>query len=521
MKINKITQLVFCTLSLIAFPVQGISINDAGNLGAGYNSLSRASSEQIIKLQATSGDTIEFMTQNGSTVNELDAQRLDLPYLVLYRNGELTPSTERTLSVSLTGVEIPSPGVTVTLQIETQHGDPDLGGGDENRITVWRDTQWLANTSTTGKNLANMDFVYTFDARINSGIESIPTPTDYFRYEITVIDQNHTFIDPLYTFRRDYAFLMENQWVTQLPEVQEEAEDAAPDEIIIYYCDMFPFQGKLFDKSTWLRREAVHDYVGTDLLPAMAEAFLIQTNEWGFTWHEAWYSFRPGEDAERLSVALTDGRTWYHSRALLVGHAGISINVKAGQHYGRVDYASLTDKLMSVFQHELFHNLQRDIFLHYGGEGDLAGNEGAWEFFTEGTAVLASTIGQADMQLTQATQARDYMFKIKNFQLEGFDRGYTEMDAHQAALYWRFLYEQCGGMKDAVEDPGAGMGIIGRALNVLYSNEIVDIYTSSDLISELPAVMDRALKSSSCPFTTYEESLVHFGNAIQALLLES
>jgi len=521
MKVNKIAQIVVYTLSLITFPVQGISINDAIKLGAGYDFLSGASSEPNVKLQATSGDSIEFMTQSGSTVNETHAQMLDLPHLVLYRNGELTSSEERSLSVVMSGITVPPPGVTVTLQIETQHGDPDLGGGDENRITVWRDSHWLANTSTTEQMNTNMNFVYTFDAHIISGFESIPTPTDYFRYEITVIDQNHPLNDPLYAFSRDYAFLMENQWVAPLPEVQEEAKDAAPDEIIIYYCDMFPFQRKLFDKSTWLRREAVHDYVRTDLLPAMAEAFLMQTNEWGFTWHEAWNSYRPGEDAERLSVALTDGRTWYHSRALLVGHAGISINVKAGQHYGRTDFTSLTDKLMSVFQHELFHNLQRDIFLQYGGEGDLAGYEGAWEFFTEGTAVLASTIGQADMQLTQATQARDYIFRINNFRVEDFGTGYTEMDAHHAALYWRFLYEQCGGIKDDIEDPGAGMGIIRRALNVLYSKEIVDIYTSSDLIAELPAVMDRALDSSSCPFTTYEESLVHFGITILALQLES
>jgi hypothetical protein len=91
------------------------------------------------------------------------------------------------------------------------------------------------------------------------------------------------------------------------------------------------------------------------------------------------------------------------------------------------------------------------------------------------------------------------------------------MKPHHAALYWRFLYERCGGMKAGLEDPAAGMGIIRRALNVLYSKEIVDIHTSSDLVSELPAVMDQALAGSACPFETYEESLAAFTQAVYDL----
>ena len=49
------------------------------------------------------------------------------------------------------------------------------------------------------------------------------------------------------------------------------------------------------------------------------------------------------------------------------------LKVKAGQYLTRANYDNLTDKLMSVFQHELFHNLQRNIELHNGGNGDLDG----------------------------------------------------------------------------------------------------------------------------------------------------
>ena len=506
-------------LLLLALTIRNIS----ANAGAGQfvDASPQTLSDPQVRLQAASGMTIAFKTQNGKTVDGIPAQTLELPHLVLYRNGELTPPEEHTLSMTVSGIEVPPPGVTVTLQIETQHGDPDQGGGKGNRITVWQELQWLPNTSTITQTSVTASFEYKFGERIISDSESIPTPTDYFRYEIIVVDRGHPFSSPLYTVSQDYAFLMENQWIAPLPEVLEETEGAAPDEIIVYYSDMFPFQKKMHDKSTWLRREAVQDYVGTELVPAMLEAFRIQTNEWGFAWNQAWTSFRPGEDAKRISVALTDGRTWFHSRAKLIGHAGISITVKAGQHYGRADYDTLTDKLMSVFQHELFHNLQRNIEQHNGGNGVLDGMEGAWQFFSEGTAVLASTVGQADMQLTKATASRDYMFKIDNFLVEDINKSYGEMNPFHAALYWRFLYEQCGGMKNGVEDPTAGMRVIKRALNVLYSKEKVDINTSSDLIAGMPAVMDRALEGSDCPFKTYEESLVDFADAINALRLGS
>ncbi len=94
--------------------------------------------------------------------------------------------------------------------------------------------------------------------------------------------------------------------------------------------------------------------------------------------------------------------------------------------------------------------------------------------------------------------------------------------ALNAALYWRFLYEQCGGMQDGREDPSAGMAVVRRTLSTLYSKEVVDIASSTDLLVGLPRIMDGTLaKSSSCPFRTFEESLIHFSRAIYALTLGS
>jgi hypothetical protein len=48
----------------------------------------------------------------------------------------------------------------------------------------------------------------------------------------------------------------------------------------------------------------------------------------------------------------------------------------------------------------------------------------------------------------------------------------------------------------------------------------VDVGSSTDLVGKVPEIMDRALEGSSCPFKTYEESLIAFARAIYALQLD-
>jgi hypothetical protein len=96
---------------------------------------------------------------------------------------------------------------------------------------------------------------------------------------------------------------------------------------------------------------------------------------------------------------------------------------------------------------------------------------------------------------------------------------YEEIYPYRAALYWRFLYEQCGGMRDGVEDQAAGMAVVRRALTALYSGATVDIASSDDLVGTLPEVMDRALAGSTCPFQTHRESLMAFARALYGLHL--
>ena len=278
-----------------------------------------------------------------------------------------------------------------------------------------------------------MIFTQEFGETLAASIETIATPTDYFRYDIAVTDDNHPIANPLYTSGGDYAFLMENQWIARLPDVQEEPNGAAPDELILFYCDMFPFQKSILDPTTLsppvpsrnrdealasgqgarLAREDVPEYVHTELVPHMIKAFRAQTDDWGFPWYDAWTSYRLGQDAKRLSIALTEGQTWYHGVAPTLGNSKISMQVKGAYSA----YDTLTDGAMSTFHHELFHNLQRNISLRNGGEGNVGGAENAWQFFSEGTAVLASSVGQPLVQFAQSLGARVYMSKANTVRI--------------------------------------------------------------------------------------------------------
>jgi hypothetical protein len=475
-----------------------------------------------ITVRAASGVTIGFRTQNGEKVGGVPPETWDLPHLVLQRNGALTDPQERTVLVAVTGIEVPPAGVTVTLTIETQHGDPDTHTDSPPRIQVWRESQRIVNASRNTQADVTVILEHLFDETVLTDAGVLATPTDYYRYDLVVTDALHPATNPSYTFSRDYAFLMENQWVAPLPEVREASVGAAPDELVVYYCDMFPFRRDGDSPTTWLPRERVEGYIRAELIPALIEAYRVQTDVWGFPWYEEWTSYRAGPDAERQSVALADGETWFHDEAPRQGHAGISLNVSRVKE----EYDTLTDGLMSIFYHELFHSHQRNICQHYGGDGRVGGTKNAWDFFAEGTAVLASSVGQPGVEFSQTQGLRAYTFNARVFlgragkSAGDFNKSYEGMYPYDAVAYWRFLYEHCGGVSDRVEDPAAGMQVIRQALSVLYAGHVVDIGASTDLVEKMPAIMTQALEASSCPFRTYEESLQAFTRAIYQLRLE-
>jgi hypothetical protein len=288
---------------------------------------------------------------------------------------------------------------------------------------------------------------------------------------------------------------------------------------------MFVFQRDLDNPASRLRRGQIPRYVQKELIPAMLEAFRIQTEEWGFGWEPGWTSYRSKDAKERLSVALSDGEIWFHGEAPMRGHSGISLNVKGGANRR---YDTLTDGLLSTFHHELFHNLQRGMVQDLGGKGDVDGEEDALRFFSEGTAVLAESVAQAATEFTQTSGPRTYISHANGFigrtTFHGeLNSSYAEMTPYRAAIYWRFLYEHCGGMGSGTENAGAGMRLVRQALEGLYAKSLTHTDQSTALEHTLPVVMDQVFKGPAaepCPFQTFHQSLQRFARAIYQLRLD-
>jgi len=467
-------------------------------------------SEMSVELSTPTHKVIKF---NASEPEEMLAS--EIPHLVLNRNGILTPGYERTLEITAKNVPVFAPGIFAILTITTQHFDPDHEGRDGNRIQVWRDEQFVPYTSSTQQGV-RISFSATFDRYTKLKDGSIPTPTDYFQYQVSIVDMNGSLRQ---SYTSNNAFLMENHWRVPLPDLREFVPGAAPDHLLVYYTDMIPFQADMRDPFTQIPRQDVERYIQVELIPAMVHAIQTQSNDWGFAWYPEWRNFRRDEDSKTLSVALGEYGVWFHGEAPSLGHSMISIRVDGAAG----EYDSLTDGIMSTFHHELFHNLQRNINLHFTGNGNVAGKDEAWKMFSEGIAVLASSVGQQDVQFGQSTRARSYLMRANGFIgsdgvfTGGLNKSYEKIPYH-TAMYWRFLYEKCGGL----EDKSTGMGVIRTVLETLYNGEIVNVHASTDPTKYLPLIMDHALlQSPSCPFHNYEESLQEFAHTIYMLRLEN
>lgn len=469
-----------------------------------------------VDLSTATGNNIIFKPQEAAV--KAKSTGGEIPHLVLNRNGVPTPGFERTLQVSVGNLTVPRSGMYVQLVIETQHGDPDLDRRNNIKIRVRKETRFVPYDALTQQG-ASVRFVVTFDPITELPHKIIKTPTDYYRYRITVTD---TLGNELQTYVGDYAFLMENQWRVPLPQVLEMTPGAAPEELLVYYYDMMPFQPNLKDPDSQIPRQAVDRYIQTELIPAMVEAFRRQSNTWGFPWYEEWRNYRSDEDPKALSVALGERDIWFHGEAPELGHSMISIRVDgtAGE------YDNLTDGLMSTFHHELFHNQQHNMSLHFGSDGLVSGKEEAWKPFSEGTAVFASSVGQPTVQFEATAQLRSYLKRANAFIGSegaiggGLNQSYKDIP-YQTALYWRFLYENCGGISDTGEDPATGMQVIRHVLETLYKGEIIQINSSTDVAKAFPLILDDALQATpACVFHSYEESLIEFARAIYRLRLE-
>ncbi len=184
-----------------------------------------------ISLKAATDTTILFKAKNGQETNAPGKAGQKIPYLVLSRNGVLTPGFERTLELSLGNLQVPASGLYASLEIKTQHSDPDLGRGNENKIRVWNEKRFIAPTGDS-QSPQSIDFKVTFPQIFEYQRKAVLTPTDYYSYWVTILDAKGNI---LRATGQPYAFLLENQWRVPLPKVLEATPGAAPRELVLYY----------------------------------------------------------------------------------------------------------------------------------------------------------------------------------------------------------------------------------------------------------------------------------------------
>ncbi len=178
-------------------------------------------SSMSVELSTPTHQVIEFNTGEQTQKEQKPSQEVrEIPQLVLNRNGVLTPGYERTLEVVANNIPVFAPGIRVILTISTQHQDPDRARADGKRIQVWRDEQFIPYTSQTQQGV-RLSFSVTFDRHTILDEKPIITPTDYFRYQISVVDLNGNLRQ---SYTQDYAFLMENHWRVPLPKLLEAEE---------------------------------------------------------------------------------------------------------------------------------------------------------------------------------------------------------------------------------------------------------------------------------------------------------
>jgi hypothetical protein len=151
--------------------------------------------------------------------------------------------------------------------------------------------------------------------------------------------------------------------------------------------------------------------------------------------------------------------------------------------------------------------MQWNVLLSAGCSTDMWLN-----VFIEGQGALAPSVQYPELELSGAHgswSSTMYLRSVMRFLMPGVHSSFKQLEAdpknkYAAALYWRFLYEQYG-----------GMAIIRAALE-----EMACGY-DPDIVAGMPEVMDRAFQRVDGPFHTFEQSIVAFALANYALRLEN
>jgi len=408
-----------------------------------------------------------------------DRVKFDLPLLYLHRQGEATDVAERTLAVRIVGLAGAS-----EVQIEAQSLHADVTTGERQRALASFHTPERPctpeNPCTLGWTLdprTLLSDLYTLRVTDPAGnlLWENPTPE---RPDFVALDIWEVEPDPAYTVR-------------------------------VYYAALFPFAAGPQDLANRLPPAGVADFIAGPFSRMIVDTWHTQVQVWGLG------PLHPDWDADHLveifvtdpPYALFDGTGTYTAMFLPGGRPYPERRIWwFSSHAGYQRYDTWQNAYRTVFAHEFFHLMQFNILLTTGRPIEL------WDSVLETQARFAAGAQHPELEVHKQhvdTGTSLYGKSANRFLAHRLNTSYRAFDAersreYEAVLYWRFLYEQYG-----------GMSIIRAVLEELLRQHHPDI-----LVALEPA-LDAALARVPGPFGSFKESLVAFAHANYALRLEN
>jgi hypothetical protein len=482
-------------LSLII--VSAASISPAGRLSSAEGSRSQALPDAGPRAArvayadplppATGEPPVSLTLSAGEASTSWDSslpkpEPFELPVLYLNHDGEAAEEGERTLALALAGF---AGEMEVEVEILSWHEDP---------------TTREPHRESTQFRLPQQGCAAFEPCTIQWTLDAVTMLSDLYRLTLRDGDGNVLWQNPE-PRRPDFVAL--DTWEVELGEYA----------VRIYYATLFPFargEQALYHR---LPPEAVHNFIAGQVAPIIIETWRAQFGEWSYG------PIHPDWDADKVVEVIFTCLPF----ALLGGTGTYTVSTYAdGSPYPQrriwlqssnnafQAYDSLENGFRVVFSHEFHHIVQWNAIL---GAGCPAYIRSTWRWhnvFLEAQAKVASSVQYPVLEMGRdhlVAGSSEYSSAAQRFLSLRLKASFTELEAetadlYDAALYWRFLYEQTG-----------SMDVLRIALAEMACRPVEDIPASLD------EIMDAALARVDGPFATFEESITAFARANYALRL--
>jgi hypothetical protein len=435
----------------------------------------------------TAGNTVQVALvapYSTTSWDERDPGRVkfEIPLVYLRHQRQASAAPERTIELRISG-----PVSAARFRIEATSYHADAATGQRHRA-VW--DLGMPKGPCTGELPCSIQ--WTLDAET--------LPSDFYRLRLTDL-AGQTLWENAHVDRPDLVAL--DTWDVPV---------SPPYTVRIIYAALFPYGRADGDLGNQLPTGAVAGFIEGSFAPLISETWRTQVDDWGFgqPLHPDWdhdavvevivnaapFALMDGSGTYTILVGANDQpylerRIWWRSSMAAYGY-----------------YDTLENGYRALFAHEFFHLMQWNVLLNAGVPKHL------WlGVFIEPQADFAISAQYPELELDRThlvTRVSDYGASANRYLAHYLNSSYADSGGDGAqrydlALYWRFLYEQYG-----------GMDIVRAALEELASGA-----KSPDVVSEMAEVMNNAFARCGGPFPSFEASLEAFARANYGLRLEN